>query len=72
MSRVPPHAPELQRVAEVNLAQSSLSDQIQALEEELGADLFLRARQGVVPTPACAVRKADAEEILALNEEAKA
>ncbi|PDS42498.1 LysR family transcriptional regulator [Rhizobium anhuiense] len=58
--------------AEVNLAQSSLSDQIQALEEELGAELFLRSRQGVVPTPAGAVLKAYAEEILALNDEAKA
>ncbi|MGO7588773.1 LysR family transcriptional regulator [Rhizobium leguminosarum] len=71
-SSSPPHAPALQRVAEVNLAQSSLSDHIQALEEELGADLFLRSRQGVVPTPAGAVLKAYAEEILALNEEAKA
>ncbi|MBY3089982.1 LysR family transcriptional regulator [Rhizobium laguerreae] len=58
--------------AEVNLAQSSLSDQIQALEEELGAELFLRSRQGVIPTPAGAVLKAYAEEILALNDEAKA
>ncbi|MGR9449935.1 LysR family transcriptional regulator [Rhizobium leguminosarum] len=58
--------------AEVNLAQSSLSDQIQALEEELGAELFLRSRQGVVPTPAGEVLKAYAEEILALNDEAKA
>ncbi|MGR9163982.1 LysR family transcriptional regulator [Rhizobium leguminosarum] len=58
--------------AEVSLAQSSLSDQIQALEEELGAELFLRSRQGVVPTPAGAVLKAYAEELLALNDEAKA
>ncbi|MBX5202922.1 LysR family transcriptional regulator [Rhizobium sp. NZLR1] len=57
--------------AEVNLAQSSLSDQIQALEEELGAELFLRSRQGVIPTPAAAALKAYAEEILALNSEAK-
>ncbi|EJC79640.1 transcriptional regulator [Rhizobium leguminosarum bv. trifolii WSM2297] len=57
--------------AEINLAQSSLSDQIQALEEELGAELFLRSRQGVVPTPAGAALKAYAEEILALNDEAK-
>ncbi|PDS77325.1 LysR family transcriptional regulator [Rhizobium sp. L43] len=57
--------------AEVNLAQSSLSDQIQALEQELGAELFLRSRQGVVPTPAGAALKAYAEEILALNDEAK-
>ncbi|MDR9781275.1 LysR family transcriptional regulator [Rhizobium redzepovicii] len=58
--------------AEVNLAQSSLSDQIQALEEELGVELFLRSRQGVAPTPAGAALKAYAEEILALNDEAKA
>ncbi|WHO71115.1 LysR family transcriptional regulator [Rhizobium sp. BT03] len=57
--------------AEVNLAQSSLSDQIQALEEELGVELFLRSRQGVAPTPAGAALKAYAEEILALNDEAK-
>ncbi|MBB2698127.1 LysR family transcriptional regulator [Rhizobium phaseoli] len=57
--------------AEVNLAQSSLSDQIQALEEEFGAELFVRSRQGVVPTPAGAALKAYAEEILALNGEAK-
>ena len=58
--------------AEVNLAQSSLSDQIQVLEEELGTELFLRSRQGVALTPAGATLKAYAEEILALNDEAKA
>ncbi|OWV83746.1 LysR family transcriptional regulator [Rhizobium sp. N122] len=58
--------------AEVNLAQSSLSDQIQALEEELGVELFLRSRQGAVPTPAGATLKAYAEEILAMNDEARA
>src|SRR5690242_8654965 len=58
--------------AEVNLAQSSLSDQIQVLEEELGTELFLRPRQGVALTPAGATLKAYAEEILALNDEAKA
>ncbi|ARM88783.1 LysR family transcriptional regulator protein [Rhizobium sp. CIAT894] len=57
--------------AEVNLAQSSLSDQIQALEEELGVELFLRSRQGVVPTAAGAALKTYAEEILTLNDEAK-
>ncbi|MDR9771481.1 LysR family transcriptional regulator [Rhizobium hidalgonense] len=57
--------------AEVNLAQSSLSDQIQALEEELGAELFLRSRQGVALTAAGAALKTYAEEILALNDEAK-
>ncbi|EJC76515.1 LysR family transcriptional regulator [Rhizobium hidalgonense] len=58
--------------AEVNLAQSSLSDQIQALEEELGAELFRRSRQGVALTAAGAALKTYAEEILALNDEAKA
>ncbi|MGZ2483828.1 DNA-binding transcriptional LysR family regulator [Rhizobium pisi] len=58
--------------AEVNLAQSSLSDQIQVLEEELGTELFLRSRQGVALTPAGATLKTYAEEILALNDEAKA
>lgn len=57
--------------AEVNLSQSSLSDQIQVLEEELGAELFLRSRQGVALTAAGAALKAYAEEILALNDEAK-
>ncbi|RUM26804.1 LysR family transcriptional regulator [Rhizobium vallis] len=58
--------------AEINLAQSSLSDQIQALEEELGAELFLRSRQGVALTAAGVALKTYAEEILALNDEAKA
>lgn len=58
--------------SEANLAQSSLSDQIQALEEELGVQLFERSRQGVTMTPAGDTLKAYAEEILALNDEAKA
>lgn len=58
--------------AEANLAQSSLSDQMQTLEEELGTQLFLRSRQGVILTLAGDVLKAYAEEILALNDEAKA
>ncbi|MDK4736318.1 LysR family transcriptional regulator [Rhizobium sp. CNPSo 3490] len=57
--------------AEVNLAQSSLSDQIQALEEEMGVELFLRSRQGVAPTPAGMTLKTYAEEILALSDEAQ-
>ncbi|MBB4234015.1 LysR family transcriptional regulator [Rhizobium esperanzae] len=57
--------------AEVNLSQSSLSDQIQVLEEELGAKLFLRSRQGVTLTPAGAALQTYAEEILTLNDEAK-
>ncbi len=57
--------------SEANLAQSSLSDQMQALEEELGVPLFERSRQGVTLTPAGDVLKSYAEEILALNDEAK-
>jgi DNA-binding transcriptional LysR family regulator len=44
---------------------------MQALEEELGAQLFERSRQGVTLTSAGDTLKAYAEEILALNEEAK-
>lgn len=57
---------------EANLAQSSLSDQMQALEEELGVQLFERSRQGVTLTPSGDTLKAYAEEILALNDEARA
>jgi DNA-binding transcriptional LysR family regulator len=57
--------------SEANLAQSSLSDQMQALEEELGVPLFERSRQGVTLTPAGDVLKSYAEEILALTDEAK-
>ncbi len=57
--------------SEANIAQSSLSDQVQALEAELGTQLLLRSRQGVVLTPSGEVLKAYAEEILALNDEAK-
>ena len=57
--------------AEVNLAQSSVSDQIQALEAELGAALFTRSRQGLELTPAGAALKPYAEELLALADEAR-
>ncbi|MBB3590947.1 DNA-binding transcriptional LysR family regulator [Rhizobium sp. BK529] len=58
--------------SEAHLAQSSLSDQMQALEEELGVQLFERSRQGVSLTPPGDMLKAYAEEILALNDEAMA
>ncbi|MDG4882952.1 LysR family transcriptional regulator [Mesorhizobium sp. WSM4884] len=58
--------------AEVNLAQSSVSDQIQALETELGASLFTRSRQGLGLTPAGEALKPYAEELLALADEARA
>lgn len=57
--------------SEANLAQSSLSDQMQVLEEELGVQLFTRSRQGVALTPSGDMLKAYAEEILALNDEAE-
>ncbi|MBZ9841187.1 LysR family transcriptional regulator [Mesorhizobium sp. CA5] len=57
---------------EVNLAQSSVSDQIQALETELGASLFTRSRQGLSLTPAGEALKPYAEELLALAGDARA
>ncbi|TIQ30841.1 MAG: LysR family transcriptional regulator [Mesorhizobium sp.] len=58
--------------AEVNLAQSSVSDQIQALEAELGANLFTRSRQGLELTPAGEALKPYAEQLLSLGDEARA
>ena len=57
---------------EVHLAQSSVSDQLQALEAELGAALFTRTRHGLVLTAAGETLKSYAEEILALTDEARA
>ncbi|MDX8515579.1 LysR family transcriptional regulator [Mesorhizobium captivum] len=58
--------------AEVHLAQSSVSDQIQALEAELGASLFTRSRQGLELTPAGEALKPYAEQLLALADDARA
>jgi DNA-binding transcriptional LysR family regulator len=55
----------------VNLAQSSVSDQVQALEAELGVELFARTRQGLRLSEAGAALKPYAEEILALTQEAR-
>lgn len=52
--------------------QSSVSDQIQALEAELGTDLFVRAKSGLELTPAGEALIPYAEEMLALGEEARA
>jgi DNA-binding transcriptional LysR family regulator len=61
------------RAAErVHLAQSSVSDQIQALEAELGVALFSRTRQGLFLTQAGEALKPYAEEMLALADEARA
>ncbi|BCM18868.1 LysR family transcriptional regulator [Mesorhizobium sp. J8] len=57
---------------EVNLAQSSVSDQIQALETELGASLFIRSRQGLTLTLAGETLKPYAEDLLALADDARA
>jgi DNA-binding transcriptional LysR family regulator len=56
---------------EVHLAQSSVSDQIQSLEIELGTSLFTRSRLGLKLTPAGETFKSFAEEILLLTGEAK-
>ncbi len=57
---------------EVHLAQSSVSDQIQALEHEVGATLFDRTRQGIRLTRAGRALLPYAEEIVALEQEARA
>ncbi|RUW63341.1 LysR family transcriptional regulator [Mesorhizobium sp. M7A.F.Ca.US.008.03.1.1] len=61
------------RAAEVvHLAQSSVSDQIQALEAELGAALFTRVKSGLELTPAGLALKPIAEDLLRLDGEARA
>lgn len=57
---------------EVHLAQSSVSDQLQLLENELGTSLFTRTRTGLELTPAGEALKPYAGEILALMDEARA
>jgi DNA-binding transcriptional LysR family regulator len=57
---------------EIHLAQSSVSDQIQSLETELGADLFTRSKLGLELTRAGETLKPYAEEILMLADEARA
>lgn len=61
------------RAAEaVHLAQSSVSDQIQSLEAELGAALFSRTRSGLELTQAGLALKPYAEDMLMLADEARA
>ncbi len=57
---------------ELHHAQSSISDQIQLLEAELGTSLFVRSKIGLELTPAGEALKPYAEEILALTDEARA
>ncbi len=66
------HSRNITRAATaVHLAQSSVSDQIQHLESELGTPLFMRAKTGLDLTPAGEVFRQYAEEILALMDEAR-
>ncbi|MBB3611108.1 LysR family transcriptional regulator [Rhizobium sp. BK602] len=61
------------RAAEaVHLAQSSVSDQIQSLETELGTELFIRSRSGLELTAAGEALRPYAEEILTMADEARA
>ncbi|MFD2054662.1 LysR family transcriptional regulator [Mesorhizobium calcicola] len=61
------------RAAEaVHLAQSSVSDQVQSLEAELGAALFTRSKTGLDLTPAGLALKPIAEDLLRLDGEARA
>ena len=57
---------------ELNLAQSSVSDQIQILEDELGVRLFLRSRQGFRLTAAGEELVPYAQDILATTDDALA
>jgi DNA-binding transcriptional LysR family regulator len=59
------------RAAEaIHLAQSSVSDQIQSLETEVGADLFRRTKLGLELTRAGETLRPYVEEILLLADEA--
>jgi DNA-binding transcriptional LysR family regulator len=55
---------------EVHLAQSSVSDQMQSLEAELGVALFTRSKQGLELTQAGETLVSYAQELLALADEA--
>lgn len=57
---------------DAHLAQSTVSDQIQTLELELGTALFVRSKVGLEVTPAALALRPYAEEILALRDEALA
>jgi DNA-binding transcriptional LysR family regulator len=57
---------------EVHLTQSSVSDQIQSLETELGVDLFTRSKLGLELTPAGETLRVYAEDILAQVQDARA
>ena len=57
---------------ELNLAQSSVSDQIQILEDELGVRLFLRSRQGFRLTTAGEALVPYAQDILTTTDDALA
>ncbi|MDH3582058.1 MAG: LysR substrate-binding domain-containing protein [Hyphomicrobiales bacterium] len=61
-----------QAAAELNLAQPALSRQMALLEEDVGAQLFVRHRRGVTLTDAGALFRQRAEEILASVEQARA
>lgn len=57
---------------ELNLAQSSVSDQIQVLEDELGVRLFLRSRQGFRLTAAGEALVPYAQDIVTTTDDALA
>jgi DNA-binding transcriptional LysR family regulator len=57
---------------EIHLAQSSVSDQIQSLEADLGTSLFTRSKLGLELTSAGQTLQSYAEDILVLADEARA
>ncbi len=58
--------------AQLHVAQSALSQQIRDLERELGAELLVRDRRGVIPTPAGEVLLGHARTLLAQADVARA
>ncbi|WP_271899176.1 LysR family transcriptional regulator [Candidatus Phyllobacterium onerii] len=57
---------------DINLSQSAASDQVQALEADLAAQLFVRSTRGLELTPAGHTLLAYADEILSLSDDARA
>src|SRR5688572_25014068 len=53
----------------LHLTQSAVSHQIKALEEELGAQLFIRAKRGVILTDAGKIALKYAKQIIAEAEQ---
>jgi len=65
------HGKMTRAAAELNLTQSSVSEQVQALEADLGLPLFKRSSRGLELTPAGETLISHAQELLNLGDEAR-